>query len=116
MEVVMHRKSVLATLTVLTLTLLVAPIFAKTFSRVVNLSKPARIGNAVLEPGDYQLTVEGSTITVVRDHQVVIKTEGRWESRGRSYGVTIISSGADGQIHEICFQGDHRVLVFSNAS
>jgi hypothetical protein len=47
---------------------------------------------------------------------VVARAEGRIEQGVRDDGVTIIVSGADGQLKEIHFDGGTQVLVMRTAS
>jgi hypothetical protein len=108
------RRIGVAAVALLLITSLVVPTFAKPYSRVVILSLPASIGATQLVAGDYQVTVTGKKIALVRDHKLVTEANARWENRGEVFGATAIIADPTGQLREIRFQGDTRALVISS--
>ena len=112
----MRRSSLAVTLALLAASAFSGPAFAKPFTKVVSLTLPATVGGTQLDAGDYWVTVNHNQVTIVRDHKVVARAEGRIEQGVRDNGVTIIVSGADGQLKEIHFDGGNQVLVMRSAS
>jgi hypothetical protein len=109
------RKSIgVAAIALLLVTSFVVPTFAKPYSRIVTLTTPEMVGNTQLVAGDYQLTVTGNKIALVRDHKLITEALGRWESRREVFGATAIIGDSTGQLREIQFQGDTRALVISS--
>jgi len=92
---------------------LAVPVFAKPFSKTINLAQTAKVGKAELRAGEYRLLIDGSKATVEKGGKVVAESEGRWEDRSAksSYDSLLISE--NGQVKEVRFSGQSRVFVFS---
>jgi hypothetical protein len=107
------RRIGVAAVALLLVTSFVVPTFAKPFSRVVSLSFPTMVGNTQLVAGDYQVTVIGHNVALVRDHQLITQVNGRWQDVRGTYGATAIISDPSGQLREIRFQDTSRALIIS---
>ena len=92
---------------------LAVPVFAKPFSRTINLNQTAKVGKADLQAGEYRLLIDGNKATVQRGGKIVAETEGRWEDRSAksSYDSLLISE--NGQVKEVRFSGQSRVFVLT---
>jgi hypothetical protein len=92
---------------------LAVPVFAKPFSKNINLAQTAKLGKAELQAGEYRLLIDGNKATVQKGGKVVAESEGRWEDRSAkaSYDSLLISE--NGQVKEVRFSGQSRVFVFS---
>src|SRR6266566_9107083 len=84
---------------------MVVPVFAKPFTKTINISQPAKVGKASLAAGEYRLSIDGNKATVQKGKNTVAESEGRWEDRDRKSEYTSILLGADGQVHEVRFAG-----------
>ena len=92
---------------------MVVPVFAKPFTKTINLSQSAKIGKAALQAGEYQLSIDGTKATVQKGKATLAESEGRWEDRDTKSEYTSILVGDDGQVREVRFAGQKRVFVFS---
>jgi len=92
---------------------LAVPVFAKPFSRTINLNQAAKVGKADLQAGEYRLLIDGNKATVQKGGKIVAETEGRWEDRSAksSYDSLLISE--NGQVKEVRFSGQSRVVVLT---
>jgi len=89
------------------------PVFAKPFTKTINLSQSAKFGKASLQAGEYQLSIDGTKATVQKGKNTLGESEGRWEERDSKSEYTSILVGENGQIREVRFAGQKRVFVFS---
>src|ERR1700741_3856303 len=92
---------------------MVTPVFAKPFTKTINLSQSAKIGKASLQAGEYQLSIDGNKATVQKGKNTIAESEGRWEDRDKKCDFTAILLGENGQVREVRFAGQKRVFVFS---
>jgi hypothetical protein len=109
----MWNKSLVRILALVAVAALAVPALAKPVSKNINLPLPARVGTAQLTVGDYRILVDGSKVTVQQGKKILAEVEGRWEERGRKQPQDSIQIGPNGQVQEIRFGGDSRVLVLS---
>ena len=109
----MRNHSFFRSIALLAAIALAVPVFAKPFSRTINLSQSAKVGKADLQAGEYRLLIDGNKATVQKGGKVVAESEGRWEDRSAksSYDSLLISE--NGQVKEVRFSGQSRVFVFS---
>ena len=109
----MRNNSLFRCVALLAAIVLAAPVFAKPFSKNINLAQTAKLGKAELQAGEYRLLIDGNKATVEKGGKVVAESEGRWEDRSAksSYDSLLISE--DGQVKEARFSGQSRVFVFS---
>jgi hypothetical protein len=89
------------------------PVFAKPFTKTINLSQTAKIGKASLQAGEYQLSIDGNKATVQKGKNTIAESEGRWEDRDTKSDYTSILLGENGQVREVRFAGQKRVFVFT---
>jgi hypothetical protein len=92
---------------------MVVPVFAKPFTKTINISQAAKVGKASLEAGEYQLSIDGNKATVQKGKNTVAESEGRWEERDAKSQYTAILVGENGQVREVRFAGQKRVFVFA---
>ncbi len=109
----MRNNSFFRSIALLAAIALAVPVFAKPFSRTINLNQNAKVGKADLQAGEYRLLIDGNKATVQKGGKVVAESEGRWEDRSAksSYDSLLISE--NGQVKEVRFSGQSRVFVFS---
>ena len=91
---------------------LALPVFAKPFTKTINLSQTAKIGKASLQAGEYQLLIDGNKATVQKGKNTIAESEGRWEDRDSKPDYTSVLLGENGQVREVRFAGQKRVFVF----
>ena len=92
---------------------MVVPVFAKPFTKTINISQAAKVGKASLEAGEYQLSIDGNKATVQKGKNTVAESEGRWEERDAKSQYTAILVGENGQVREVRFAGQKKVFVFA---
>jgi hypothetical protein len=109
----MRNNSFFRSVTLLATLALAVPLFAKPFSKNINLAQTAKLGRAELQAGEYRLLIDGNKATLQRSGKVVTEAEGRWEDRSAksSYDSLLISE--EGQVKEVRFSGQSRVFVFN---
>jgi hypothetical protein len=93
---------------------LTVPVFAKPISKVIAISQASKFGKTDLKAGEYHLVIDGSKVTVQKGKTVVAETEGRWEERETKAANSSVLLGANGEVREVRFAGDRRVLVIAN--
>jgi uncharacterized protein YacL (UPF0231 family) len=92
---------------------LAVPVFAKPFSKTINIAQAAKVGKADLSAGEYRLLIDGNKVTVQKDNKLVAQSEGRWEDRQTKPAYDSLLIGADGQVREVRFAGKSQVFVFN---
>ncbi|HEX8836974.1 MAG TPA: hypothetical protein VF748_08565 [Candidatus Acidoferrum sp.] len=109
----MRKTSLFRSVALLAAIALAAPLFAKPFSKNINLTQTAKLGKAELQAGEYRLLIDGNKATVQKAGKVVAESEGRWEDRSDKsiYDSVLISE--NGQVKEVRFSGQSRVFVFN---
>jgi len=110
----MRIKSLVRFAALLAVAALAIPALAKPISKSINLVRPAKIGTTHLAVGAYRLLIDGNRITVQRGKQAVAQAVGRWEQRTPKAQYDSVVLGPDGELLEIRFAGNDRVLVISN--
>ncbi len=109
----MKSKSLLRSAALLAAFALAVPVFAKPFSKTINITQGAKIGKADLKAGEYRLLIDGNKATVQKDNKVMAEVEGRWEDRDAKSTYDSVLLGANGEIKEVRFAGQKRVFIFS---
>ena len=109
----MKSHSILRSAALLAALAIAVPVFAKPFSKTINIAQTAKIGKADLRAGEYRLLIDGNKATVEKNKQVVAESEGRWEDRSAKSPYDSVLLGDDGQVKEVRFAGQSRVFVFS---
>jgi hypothetical protein len=92
---------------------MVVPVFAKPFTKTINITQAAKVGKTSLQAGEYKLSIDGNTASVVKGKDTVAQSEGRWEDREAPSQYTSILVGENGQVREVRFAGQKKVFVFS---
>jgi hypothetical protein len=92
---------------------MVVPVFAKPFTKTINISKAAKIGKADVKAGEYQLSIDGNKATIQKGKNTVAESEGRWEERDVKAEYTSILVSPEGQVREVRFAGQKKAFVFS---
>ena len=106
-------KSLVRFINLLAVVALAVPAVAKPVSKHINISTPAKLGSTQLSAGDYHLLIDGTKVTVQRGSKVVAETEGRWEERSEKARQNSMLLGSNGEVREIRFAGETRVLVLA---
>jgi hypothetical protein len=93
-------------LAILAVFALSAPVFARSMSQPLDLSRPATIGSTTLQPGNYEFKADmnSNQVQVERNGRLVATIEGKeiTLSKKAPYGAVVM----DGRrIHEIQFGG-----------
>jgi hypothetical protein len=109
----MKNSSVFRSIALLAAIVLAVPVFAKPFSKNINLAQTAKLGRAELQAGEYRLRIDGNKVSVEKGGKIVAETEGRWEDRSAKSSYDSLLIGEDGQVKEVRFSGQSRVFVFS---
>jgi hypothetical protein len=92
---------------------LAVPVFAKPVSKTIRIPQNARFGKSELKAGEYRLLVDGSKVLVQKGNNTLAETEGRWEERAAKSDYNSVLVGANGEVMEVRFAGEKRVLVLS---
>src|SRR5947208_263097 len=92
----MKNSSFFRCVALLAVIALAVPVFAKPFSKNINLAQAAKLGKAELQAGEYRLLIDGNKATVQKGGKVVAESEGRWEDRSAktSYDSLLVSESA----------------------
>ena len=109
----MKSNSILRSAALLAVLALAVPLFAKPFSRTLNITQSAKVGKADLKAGEYRLLIDGNKATVEKGKQVMAEAEGRWEDRDAKSSYDSVLLGENGQVKEVRFAGQKRVFVLS---
>ena len=109
----MKINSIHRTAALLAALTMAVPVFAKPLTKTINISQPAKVGKASLQAGEYQLSIDGTKVTVQKGKHTVAESEGRWEEREAKSEYTAILVGENGQVREVRFAGQKKVFVFA---
>ncbi len=109
----MNKSSLIRTAALLGVFALAAPAFAKPVSKTMQINRTARVRQSELQAGEYRLKIDGSAVTVEKNGKTVAETQGRWEERATKAPYSSVLLDASGQIKEVRFAGEKRILVFS---
>ena len=109
----MRNSSLFRCVALLAAIALAVPVFAKPFSKNINLAQTAKLGKAELQAGEYRLLIDGNKATVQKGGKVVAESEGRWEDRSAKSSYDSLLITENGQVKEVRFSGQSRVFVFS---
>jgi hypothetical protein len=111
----MMRNSAMVRLVALAAVLALAvPVMAKPVTKSMTLNQPAKVGSAQLTSGEYRLLIEDTKVTIKRDKETLATVEGRWEMRDAKSRYNSVLVGTNGEIREVRFAGDRRVLVLGS--
>lgn len=92
---------------------LAVPLFAKPFVKTLSISQPAKVGQVMLQAGEYKFSIDGDKVTVQRGREQVAQSEGRWEERNTKSDYDSVLVSADGHVKEVRFSGQKKVFVFN---
>jgi len=92
---------------------LTTPVFAKPYTKTINISQSAKFGKASVQAGEYRLSIDGTKATVQQGKNTVAESEGRWEDRDTKSQYTAVLLNENGQVKEVRFAGEKKVFVFS---
>ncbi len=109
----MRTKPIGTTAVLLAVMALAVSAVAKPINKTISIPQPAKIGLSRLDAGEYRLSVDGTKVTVQKGKQVVAEVEGRWEQRDQKTRSNSVLLGSSGEVQEIRFAGESRVLVLS---
>ena len=109
----MKNQTFLRSAALLAAIALAVPVFAKPISKTVQISQNAMVGKSELKAGEYRLLIDGNKVTIQKGKNTMAVTEGRWEERAVKSDYNSVLVGAEGQVKEVRFSGEKRVLVLS---
>jgi len=109
----MKKITIIRTMALLGIFALAAPAFAKPVMKTMKIYKAAHLGQRELQAGEYRLKIDGSAVTVEKNGKMAAETQGRWEERAAKSPYSSVLLDASGQILEVRFEGEKRVLVIS---
>ena len=109
----MRNSSFFRSVALLAAIALAVPVFAKPFSKNINLAQTAKLGKAELQAGEYRLLIDGNKATVQKGKSIVAESEGRWEDRETRSNYDAVLLSESGQVKEVRFSGQKRVFVFN---
>ncbi len=109
----MRVKTWIRFVALLAVVALALPALAKPISKSVNITQPAKLGSTQLTAGEYRLLIDGDKVTVQRDRKVIAQVTGHWEQRETKSRYNSVLLGSNGEVQEVRFEGDSRVLVLS---
>lgn len=93
-----------------------APAFATPdpVAKSISLLVPAKIGRTQLDVGTYKILIDGSKVTVKQGKTIIAETTGEFVERSTKQSNNAVVVGGNGEIQEVRFAGEKRVLVLSN--
>ncbi len=109
----MKREKFLRSAALLAAITLAVPAFAKPISKTIQIAQNAKFGKVELKAGEYRLLVDGNKVTVQRGKDTLAEMECRWEERATKSDYNSVLVAANGQVIEVRFAGEKRVLVLS---
>jgi hypothetical protein len=93
---------------------LAAPAVAKPVTRDIKISQPVKFGQAQFDAGEYRLRIDGDKVSVFHKSKLVAELEGRWEIRETRPRHDSYVLNRRGELEEVRFAGDNRVLILVN--
>jgi hypothetical protein len=105
------KKSLVRVVALLAVLALALPVLAKPVSKSVKIMQKARVGTTQLETGEYKLLIDADKVTIQKGNSVVATINCRWEQRDTRPERNAYVIGANGELQEIRFAGENRVLV-----
>lgn len=109
----MRTSSLLRYFALVAVLALAIPVLAKPVTKSMTLNQPAKVGTTQLRSGEYRLLIEDSRVTIQRGKEIVATVEGRWEMRDAKPRHNSVLVGVNGEVKEVRFAGDQRVLVLN---
>ena len=109
----MRINSLVRFVALLAVVALAVPVLAKPVSKTINISQPAKLGSSQLTAGEYRLLIDGAKVTIQKGSKLVAEVAAHWEQRGEKGRYNSVLLGANGELKEVRFAGENRVLVFS---
>jgi len=105
-----------SSIAILAVLALVAPAFAAPdpVAKSISLLVPAKVGRTQLDVGDYKILVDGTKVTIKQGKKVIAETTGEFVERPTKQSNNSVVVGGNGEIQEVRFAGDKRVLVLNN--
>ncbi len=109
----MKTNSLFRSIALLAAIALAVPVFAKPFSKTINIAQAAKVGKADLVAGEYHLLIDSNKVTIHKGKQMMAESEGRWEDRQTKSAYDSVLLGENGQLIEVRFAGQNRVFVLN---
>lgn len=109
----MRSKSWVRFVALLAVLALALPVLAKPVSKTINLAQTAKFGGSQVNAGEYRLLIDGNKVTVQHGSKTVAEVAGRWEQRDAKSHYNSVLLGPNGEVQEVRFAGENRVLVIS---
>lgn len=90
------------------------PVNAEPVSKPLKLSSPAKVGRTHLDVGDYRILIDGDKITVKQGKKIIAETTGEFVERPTKETNNTVVVGSNGELQEVWFAGEKRVLILHN--
>lgn len=107
----MQRRLLFTTLSFLLVLALVLPVAAEPVKGSFKLFKAATLAGTALEPGEYRLVAEDSTVTIFQGNDKILETQATWVSGEKQPQTSVVTAGKE--IVEIRIRGREGHLQFS---
>jgi hypothetical protein len=109
----MRSKSLVRFVALLAVLALALPVLAKPVSKTINIAQNAKFGSSQVTAGEYRLLIDGDKVTLQQNGKTMAEVTGRWEQRNEKSRYNSVLIGSNGEVQEVRFAGDNRVLVIS---
>jgi hypothetical protein len=90
---------------------LATPLWSKPVTRDIKICQPVKFGPAQFDAGEYRLRIDGTKVAVFHKNKQVAELEGRWELRETRPRHDSYVLNRRGELEEVRFAGDNRVLI-----
>jgi endonuclease YncB( thermonuclease family) len=107
----MRRRTWISLVAVLAVLVLALPLMAEPVTETVTLNQPAKLVGKHLDAGTYRLVIDGDTVVVQKNKEVVAEVKGRWVDVPSKVRQTSVVT-REGEIIEMRFRGRDQVLRF----
>ena len=104
-------KSFVRMVALLAIVAVAIPVLAKPVSKSIKILQSAKVGTTQLVTGEYKLLIDGDKVTIQKGKEVVATVNCRWEQRDTKPERNAYVVGSNGDLQEIRFAGENRVLV-----
>lgn len=108
----MSRRLVVTAFSFLLVLALVLPAAAKPVKTSFRVFKNVTLAGTQLEPGEYKLVADESTVTIFQDGKKVLEAPANWVSGEKPRQTSIVTNGQ--AVSEIHIYGQERHLKFVN--
>jgi len=90
---------------------LAMPVLAKPDRVQVILTQTSLVGSTSIQPGEYEMVLDGNKVSFVQKHKVVAEATGEWKKADKKAALTFFGYSNDGKITEIHLGGHDSYLA-----